>query len=150
MSLLVYISCFLKIRTPAEAKAQQPQKRGRTSWKTTQDLGLTGSTTIEWNRYVTKLVICFIHLEEETDTRIWTKNCKDGSFFAKLGYDDAMEREQEGNNHWWWTKIWKILGPLKTFLTLWLALSNKLLTWEILIKRGFQVPGVRMSCKVEN
>ena len=37
-------------------------------------------------------------------------------------------------------------SPLKTIITLWLALSNKLLTWEILKKRGFQGPCICILC----
>ena len=98
-------------------------------WKTTQDLGLMGDLVVEWNHYVTRLVNNFIHLEEdESDKLIWTKNGKCGSFSAKLGYEVATKDENEGEHLWWWTKILKTLGPLKTILTLWLVLSNKILT----------------------
>ena len=83
---------------------------------------------IEWNLYITNLGNFFIHLrDEETNKLIWTKNGKDGSFYAKMGYDVAMEREHNDTELWWWTKIWKILGPLKTILMLWPTMSNKLL-----------------------
>ena len=56
---------------------------------------------IEWNHYITKLVNCFIHLEEEEmDKLIWTKNGKYGSFSAKMGYDVTMEREHDGMDRW--------------------------------------------------
>ena len=45
-----------------------------------------------------------------------------------MGYEAALQLEQEGVEQWWWEKNWKIRGPLKTILTLWLAMSNKLLT----------------------
>ena len=59
-------------------------------WKTTQELCLLGASTVEWNCYVTGLVIRFIHLEkDELDKLIWTKNSKGESFSAKLGYQVA-------------------------------------------------------------
>ena len=67
-----------------------------------------------------------------------------------MGYEAALQLEQEGTEQWWWAKIWKILGPLKIVLTLWLAMSNKLLTWKVLLKRGFHGPKICLLCKSEN
>ena len=43
--------------------------------------------------------------------------------------------------------MWKIQCPLKTIITKWIALSNKLLTWEMLQKRGFEGPRIFPLCK---
>ena len=67
-----------------------------------------------------------------------------------MGYEAALQLEQEVAEQWWWNKIWKILGPLKTILNLWLAMSNKSLTWEVLLKRGFHGPIIFLLCRYEN
>ena len=38
----------------------------------------------------------------------------------------------------WWKQVWKSEGPFKEKITLWLALNNKLLTWENIKKRGLE------------
>ena len=58
-----------------------------------------------------------------------------------------MERDHDDTKCWWWKHLWKILGPLKMLITLWLVLNNKLLTWEVLLKRGLQGPGIFLLWK---
>ena len=79
-----------RVTTLVEAQAKQPWSRGRTGWKTTQELGLLGASAVEWNCYATILVKCFIHLEEDVPEKlIQTNNGKDRNFYAKLGYEAA-------------------------------------------------------------
>ena len=113
-----------------------------------QYLGLMGASAGQWNQYASILVSFFIDLEEdEPNNIIWTKNNKDGSFFVNLGYDMATKDEHEGEHIWWWMKIWKIPVPVKTILTLWLALNNKLLTWENLTREDSK--GRELVCCVK-
>ena len=73
-----------RIHVLAYAQAQQPQQRGRAGWKSSQDLGLDGEEAGEWNRYMSKLVTSFVHLDEDMqDKLIWTKNAENGEFSAK-------------------------------------------------------------------
>ena len=51
---------------------------------------------------------------------------------------------------WWWSKIWKSNAPLKTIITLWFTLNNRLVTWEMLLKHGFEGPGYCSLCKAKN
>ena len=44
--------------------------------------------------------------------------------------------------------LWESNYPLKITLTFWLAINNKLLTWENLRKRGFQGIGFCSLCKL--
>ena len=131
-----------------DAQEQQPHNKGRIGWKTSQDIGLAEEGEEEWNRFLNKLVARFFHLDEETqDKIIWTKNAKDGEFSAKQGYEVASNELEEGEKRRWWRKIWGTHSPLKTIINLWLALSNKLLTQEILRKRGFQGLLICIPCK---
>jgi hypothetical protein len=47
-----------------------------------------------------------------------------------------METQTIVEKQWWWGPIWKLKAPLKSKITLWLAINNKLLTWDNDIKRG--------------
>ena len=55
-----------------------------------------------------------------------------------------------GEKAWWWQGLWECNSPLKTILTFWLAMNNKLLTWENLRKRGLQGPGICILCKKDD
>ena len=124
--------------------------RGRRRWKTAQELGLTGEHAAEWNRFLNLLVTIFFHLGSELDRIIWTKNPKSGQYSAKLGYEVAIKELIVREDQWWRKRLWKIQSPLKTIITMWLALSNKLLTWEMLKKRGFEGPGICTLCKLSD
>ena len=107
----------------ANVQAQQPQQKGRSGQKSAQDLSLEGEYVVEWNIYVKKLVAIFVQLDEdEQDKLIWTKNAVNGEFIAKKGYDVANFEQTEGEKRWWWGQIWGIHDPLKTIITLQLAL----------------------------
>ena len=71
---------------------------------------------------------------------VWTKNPTTGDFMTKLGYKSWALEHYQGEKIVWWTQVWKSEGPLKAKIILWLALSNKLLTWENLKKRGWHGP----------
>ena len=62
----------------------------------------------------------------------------------------SFEEHTGRENQWWWKRLWKIQCPLKTIITMWLAFSNKLLTWEMLEKRGFEGPGLCSLCRSSN
>jgi len=44
-------------------------------------------------------------------------------------------------------KLWKYPGPIKSKIVLWLALNNKLLTWDNGLKRGWNGPNRCALCK---
>ena len=52
-----------------------------------------------------------------------------------------FEEHTGKENQWWWKRLWKIQIPLMTIIT------NKLLTWEMLSKRGFEGPGLFSLCR---
>ena len=114
-----------------------------------QELGLEENEAAKWSRYVNQLGNNFILLTEDRDKLIWTWNKKDGNFSAKLGYEVAVQLEYQQMECWWWSQIWKLQVPIKAILILWLAMNNKLLTWEALLKHGFMGPGICLLCRVE-
>ena len=93
----------------------------------------------------------YVCLDEDTqDKPIWTRNAADGDYTAKKGYEIAITEQFDGEKSWWWQGLWKTECPLKTILTFWLAINNRLLTWENLRKRGIQGPGFCILCKQDD
>jgi hypothetical protein len=48
-----------------------------------------------------------------------------------------MEGMFEGKKQWWWSILWKLGAPLKSKVTMSLAINNKLLTWDMGVKRDW-------------
>ena len=90
----------------------------------------------------------FVSLDEDTHEKlIWTRNEIDGHYTTKKGYEVAIMEQFEGEKPWWWHDLWYSNSLLKTILTFWLDINNKLLTWENLRKRGLQGLGLCILCK---
>ena len=49
----------------------------------------------------------------------------------------------------WWKVMWKLKCPLKSKIFCWFLFSRKALTWDVLVKRGFEGPGRCYLCKME-
>jgi hypothetical protein len=104
-------------------------------------VGFEGSLAAEWHSYVVKLVSNFIKLkEEEEDSLCWSKNMVTWVYTRKLGNATIMEARLFGDKKRQQNIPWKIHAPLKIKLTVWLALTNKLLEWENGLKRGWIGP----------
>jgi hypothetical protein len=102
----------------------------------------------EWDRYISLLCKIQIFLDQEVvDELCWSKNPKSGVFTTKLGYNSWFEDRQVSQPLWWWKPLWKLKSPLHCKLTLWLALKNKLLTWDNGLKRGWNGPNHCILCK---
>jgi hypothetical protein len=48
----------------------------------------------------------------------------------KLGYKAKMSENVGIVGKWWWKVTWKMDDPLKIKIFLWMALGNKILTWD--------------------
>ena len=66
------------------------------------------------------------------DKLVWTKNPATRDLKAKLGYKNWDLEHYQGERNSWWKQVWKIEGPIKDKITLWLDLRNKLLHGRIL------------------
>ena len=66
------------------------------------------------------------------------------------GYEVAITEQLIGEKSWWWKGLWECNIPLKIILTFWLAINNKILTWENLRKRGFQGLGICILYKKDD
>jgi len=57
------------------------------------------------------------------------------NYIVKLGYESLLGFDHS-KTVWWWSKLWKVKAPLKVKLLMWLALNEKVLTWEMMRKRN--------------
>jgi hypothetical protein len=53
-----------------------------------------------------------------------------GEYMVKLVYAAKIEEDWIGAIIWWWRYMWKLSCPLKSRIIPWLALANRLLTWD--------------------
>jgi hypothetical protein len=124
-----------------------PQLRGSLGWRDSVSLGLPQEFHVEWDSYISRLCENFILLDDESsDTLCWSYNQKEGSFTTKLGYKAWQEERLQVQPKWWWKTLWKRKAPLRCKISLWLAMNNKLLTWDNGVKRGWCGPNHCTLC----
>ena len=132
----------------ADAQSGHPIPLYVTRWKSDKELGMEGDDAESWNSFVHLLEINFINLgEEKHDRLIWTMNSTNGDYTTKEGYEMEIIDQIEGDKYWWWTFLCASKRCFKNTLTFWLAINNKLLTWENMRTRGFQGSGLFFLCK---
>jgi len=117
------------------------ESKGRSEWKSVEELGLKGDKEENWKCYVGNLRSNFIFLqEEEVDSLCWSKNSQSGKYTVKLGYKALAEEAFSGEKQWWWPTIWSMHAPLKMKIVMWLATQQKLLTLDVGLRRGWVGP----------
>jgi hypothetical protein len=114
-------------------------------------LELEGNIAKEWTSYTDILTSIFISLrEDDKESIVWLMNEKNGIYTVNLGYITLVEAVFEGDREWWWSYVWKYHMLVKTKIMLWLAIENKMLTWDNGIKIGWTGPKRCSLCKVES
>jgi hypothetical protein len=116
-------------------------------WLSSADLGLDGELVRHWELFVAELHRAHIRLCENFDELIWGFNKQGGYYTAKLGYQ-AMFSVGEVAVWWWWKTLWKVKAPPKSKFLMWLSLSDKVLTWDLLQRRGKVGPSRCPLCKL--
>ena len=87
-----------------------------------------------------------IRLNNQSDSLIWAFNKSDGSVSAKLVYDSIVLTSSPPAGSKLLAFIWNSNLPRKICCFIWLALMNKLLTWDNLQKRGWTGLGICALC----
>lgn len=108
---------------------------------------LDGNWVVEWNRYTTYLMLGTIRLSKYQDLLVWSKNSTIREYMVKLGYAMKVEKEFQEEEKWWQALIWKLPSPLKSRISMWLDLENKLTTGDNGEKRGWFGPNTCVLCK---
>ena len=75
-----------------------------------------------------------IRLRDKEDELVCAYNKIGGQYYANLGYLTTNEREIR-EPCWWWRKLWKVVFPPKSIVSLLLLMNMIVLTWDIM-RRG--------------
>ena len=117
-----------------------------TVWMDARDLNLTGTMATEWNYYIYKLRNTGLRLYHVRDSLIWSKNVRTGSITAALAYSSTVFSTFPDCIPIWFRAVWRWKIPLKTVIFSWLLLAGRILTWNMLQRKGFEGPGICSLC----
>jgi hypothetical protein len=116
-------------------------------WRSNADLGLTGNLADEWNNYTNELNGAGVTLHSnEEDTLLWTGGDKKGDLTVKNCYEAILSLQELSVRRGWQRQFWKWHLPLKVKLFFWLAFHNRILTWDMLQKKGLAGPSYCCLC----
>jgi hypothetical protein len=102
-----------------------------------------------WNGQLFRraLINAGVQLVEKPDELIWMGGDASGQISVKNVFV-AMEKKKWNFVIGGWRKaLWSWACPLKIKLFTWLIAENKILTWDILQRRGFLGPSYCQLCK---
>ena len=89
-----------------------------------------------------------IRFRNEEDVLVWNQ-AKPGVYSPKCGYMHLIQEQHDRETKWWWNMLWHMKSPLKSKLFCWALFSGKALTWDTLIRRGWEGPGRCHLCKCD-
>jgi len=117
------------------------------NWVSSTDLGLSGTLATEWDNFKSHLSAMGMSPTDDHDEIRWTG--EDGTciistknFYNALGAELWQKNDDIAKR-----RIWSWGCPLKLKLFTWLLMEDKILTWNNLLKRGWQGPGYCYMCK---
>jgi hypothetical protein len=121
-----------------------------TSWLNNNYCHLMGDLAQEWNEFRSALSALGALIQEKKDTLLWLGGDNSGIPSAKNLYSSLISARGILKVDFWKQKLWKWKIQLKVKLFAWLALEGKILTWDILQKRGWTGTGCCLLCKADN
>jgi hypothetical protein len=115
-------------------------------WINSGRLNLNGDAASEWDTFTSALRSAGISLNSDSDTIIWAGGDASGVISIKNIYMALLQQLNFGTDLLWLHRLWKWPIPLKIKLFIWLSAKGKVLTWEMLRKRGWEGPGICNFC----
>jgi hypothetical protein len=116
-------------------------------WLSRNRLGFKGTRAIEWEQYTRELKVVGISLKNNQDDLGWTGGDSSRNISVKNLYDAIISTKQFPSSLGWKTKIWKWKLQLKIKIFIWLEASNRILTWAVLKKKGWEGPDICSLCR---
>ena len=95
-----------------------------------------------WDSFTNALDLGGIRLYTRADSLIWDFNKQNGFVTTNLVYESIVLSSNPPMGSRLLDLIWNGTMPKKICCFIWLALSNKVLTWDNLKKRGWIMPGI--------
>ena len=103
---------------------------GSQYWYSVEDLCVIGEWKLSWDTFTRSLEFGGIRLHSRSDSLMWAYNKFDGSVSTKLVYDNIVANSSPPTGSRVLKHIWSGTLPRKVSCFIWLALMNKLLTWD--------------------
>jgi hypothetical protein len=117
-------------------------------WKTSADLNLTRCSRGEWSTFIAELNKSGVILRgDQADLLLWSGGDGSGVLSVKNCYDALISTFNFPVSQGWKASLWKRKVQLKIILFFWLAVENRLLTWDNLQSKGWIGPGYCLLCK---
>jgi hypothetical protein len=103
---------------------------------------------LNWNFYTAELNRVGVTLHADTkDSLLWSGGDLSRNLNVKNCYEAIISTQNLPTWQGWKVNMWKWHLQLKIVLFFWLATENRLLTWDILQKKGWLGPGICLLCK---
>jgi hypothetical protein len=109
-------------------------------------LNLSGQDATDWDSYTVALRSVGISLNDEPDSLLWAGGDATGVISVKNIYTALLHPLDFGVDSTWLHRLWKWSIPLKCKFFIWLSAKEKVLTWEMLRKKGWEGPGICYFC----
>jgi hypothetical protein len=117
-------------------------------WKSNVDFELSGFHFSDWENYIVELNKVWVTLHPNSeDARLWMGGDTTGDLNVKNVYDSILSTQVLPICQGWRVQLWKWKMQLKVILFFWLAVQNKILTWDILQLKGWVGPSLCTLCK---
>ena len=117
-------------------------------WLFVDRIDLVDNTDIIlWNGYLPMLKAIHVRLSIDDNILVWNQ-AKSRVYSPKVGYLQMILDRNEVEYSWRWKVLWKFKCPLKEKIFCWFLLSDKALTWDIIVRKGREGPGRCYLCKL--
>ena len=101
-------------------------------WYTAEDLDIVRDWKLAWDNYTWCLEKGKIRLNPSIDSLVWTHNKQNGNVTVALVYDLIVLSSSPPTCNKLHAFLYSCNIPLKIRCFIWLALANKILTWDSL------------------
>jgi hypothetical protein len=129
------------IQTLAQMRNPFNDQTTSSYWLTSDELGLEGDLALEWEMYRRALIDSGALIQDNNDQLLWIGGDKSGIPSAKNFYSSIISSKSLSKVESWRLSIWNWKIQLKVKLFIWLAIEDKILTWNMLQKKGWEGPG---------
>jgi hypothetical protein len=119
---------FNNIRYLYQARGTYRTEFLSVSWKTSDEIGLTGDMVLEWDGYCKALLGFRVQLQNIEDGLLWAGGDKSGLISVKNVYTVLTNKLRHHTIGGWKRHLWSWNIPQKIRLFTWLAIENKILT----------------------
>jgi hypothetical protein len=105
---------------------------------------------LEWDDFCKVLSGSGVQLQNKEDELMWTGGDKSGLISVKNVYTALTNKLWHHTIGGWRRHLWSWNIAQKIRLFTWLAIENKILTWDILQRKGWEGPSICQLCSSDS